>query len=138
MEELRPIPFIGESHYRVARDGQVFTRKTSSRPGRPPRQYPITPMARMEAEDAAGAILGQKRLSNGSRVGLVRAPGEFPAGETGMVWCFLHAPGDEFAWGGRFIDAEGDTERGWYLLHLGDRTAIVHGTSIAAAAFGDA
>jgi len=95
----------------------------------------VKAMTRQEAEDAARRIHGGTRKP-GEHWSLVAPPWSPPAAEVPMVWCLVHHAGDELAWGGSFIHAKGDTDRGWFLLDLGPGTAIVHGESIAAEAFG--
>jgi hypothetical protein len=130
--ELRPIPFIGATRYRIDLDGRVFAMRAAPNRRRAPRPEPVTAMSRQAAEDASRRILGGRR-DPAKHFGLVAPAWSPPAGERPMVWCLTHTPGNELAWGGAFIDAFGDTEEGWYVLSLGARgTAILHGPSIAA------
>lgn len=133
MTELRPIPFIGSTRYRIEREGQVFSIRPT-RPGRPPRVIPITPLTRIEAEDASKRV-GNGRRRPGEHFSLVSPPWVPPAGAEPMVWCRVHRPDDESQWAGTFIHATGDTDRLWFLLDLGPGTAIIHGPSIAAEVF---
>jgi hypothetical protein len=130
---LQPMPFIGPSRYLIDRAGRVYTRH--ERRGKPPEVVLVKAMTRQEAEDAARRIHGGTRKP-GEHWSLVAPPWSPPAAEVPMVWCLVHHAGDELAWGGSFIHAKGDTDRGWFLLDLGPGTAIVHGESIAAEAFG--
>lgn len=129
---LRPVPFIGASIYLVDRAGRIYSRH--ERRGKAPEVVLAKAMTRQEAEDAARRI-HEGRRSPGAHWALVAPPWSPPAAEVPMVWCLVHHPGDKFAWGGTFIPARGDVERGWFLLDLGKGTAILHGESIAADAF---
>jgi hypothetical protein len=133
--ELRPLPFVGCSRYLIDRAGRVYTTRPSKRRGKPPEVKLVTPMTRQEAEDATRGIHGGTRRPGEHRA-LVAPPWSPPAAEIPMVWCLIHQAESEFAWGGSFIHAKGNTDRGWFKLALDGGTAIVHGESIAAEAFG--
>lgn len=131
--ELREIPFISTTPYRIDREGRVFAVR-ATRPGRPPKTVPHLPLTRLQAEDAARRFYGGKRKP-GQYFSLVAPAWSPPAGATPMAWCLVHRKDDPHMFRGVFIDAIGNTDAGWFKLELNPGTAIVHGPSIAVEAF---
>lgn len=133
MMELRPIPFVDDTKYRIDRTGTVYRIKQTTRLGQPDRTYPIRPMARLDAENMLRDLRGGSR--KGGALPLVFPPFTGPAGELAMVWCVIHC-GKSFAdekraWAGPIIHANGDLQNNWYTVDSAQVTFLFHGPSVS-------